>query len=190
MVYNTEFKSLVSAKEKYADTSDVAKKAFREWNLEKEKLARQADTFGGRRLLGVTKNNQPIWVSFTIDKATLTIQAKVSHTFDTIRESKLCPRRITLATNENLNDLEHAMRPSTKQDHGGITLNSINYLEKLMDLLDSSYIGRVDGKCSTQLFMHASNYIYEGSPEANKFRWSDVMKTWNMPSGQYLTIYG
>ena len=71
-----------------------------------------------------------------------------------------------------------------------VTDKSIDYLEKLITMVESSTIGKVNGKCSTQLFMHVSNFIHAGSPETGKFRWHDVMKTWNMPSGQYLTIYG
>ena len=190
MVYNTEFKSLVTAKEKFHITDDKVKKAFRDWNKEKLKLARQATIFGGRRLLGVTDNNVPIFASYEIDKKTLTLTLKLTHSIDTIRNSKYCPRRITLGTNENLNNLEFAMRPASKLDHGEITDKSIDYLEKLITMVESSSIGKVNGKCSTQLFMHVSNFIHAGSPETGKFRWHDVMKTWNMPSGQYLTIYG
>jgi hypothetical protein len=51
-------------------------------------------------------------------------------------------------------------------------------------------IGKVNGKCSTQLFMMISNTIYEGSSEVDKFRWQDVMRTWDLPSGKYFTVYG
>ena len=53
-----------------------------------------------------------------------------------------------------------------------------------------SSIGKINGKCSTQLFMHVSNCVYEGSSAKDKVRWNDIMKTWDMPSGKYLTVYG
>ena len=55
-------------------------------------------------------------------------------------------------------------------------------------------VGKVDGKCSTQLFMYVSNLIYEGEWEptssTNKVRWQDILKSWEFPSGRYFTVYG
>ena len=72
-----------------------------------------------------------------------------------------------------------------------ITENTLDYLQKLMDYADMG-IGKVEGKCSTQLFMYISNVIYEGDTEINKgdCRWNDITKTWDLPSGRYFTIYG
>lgn len=190
MVYNTQYKTLVKNEQAHASTSMTSKKAFRDWNDKKKELARQADKYGGRRLLGVTDKNVPIWASFTIDKETLQIKVKLSHDMDTIRKSKLCPRRVTLATNETLLSLDNEMRPAPKKSHGEVTLNTLNYLEKVMSIVDSPTIGKEKGKCTTSLFMIVSNLIYEGSTEGDKFRWHDVMDTWNMPKGKYLTVYG
>ena len=190
MVYNTEFKSLVSAKEKFHITPNKSKESFRQWNKEKEELASKATKFGGRRLLGVTDNNIPIYASYEIDKETLTLTLKLSHSIDTIRNSKYCPRRITLGINEPLNNLDFAMREASKLDHGAVTDKTIRYLEKLMTMVESGSIGKVNGQCSSQLFMYVSNFLYEGSTEQGKFRWHDVMKTWNFPNGAYFTVYG
>ncbi len=190
MVYNTKNTTFATKEQLYHVTPAPAKQAYREWQKQKEDLAAAADTFGGRRLLGVTDKDQPIWASYTIDKETLTINIKLSHTLDTIRLSKLCPRRITLATGENLHNLEHAMRPANKTDHGEVTQNTINYLEKVIDMVESGTVGKEKGKCTTSLFRIVSNLLYEGSGEHGKFRWDDVMRTWNMPKGSYLTVYG
>lgn len=189
MVYNTEFKSLVSAKEKYASTSDKSKQDSREWNKDKLELARTLNTFGGKRLLGMTDSNKPIWISYTIDRQTMTISVSLSHSIDTILKSKLCPRRITAGINESVN-LEHAMRPPQKNDNGVITPKSIDYAEKLMTIAQSPTIGKVNGQCSSLLFMYVSNFIHAGSTDDGKVRWYDIKKAWNIPSGSYFTIYG
>ena len=191
MVYNTKNNTKFASKnELYHATPDASKAAFRNWTAEKESLADKADTFGGRRLLGVTDKNNPIWLSFTFDRETLKISMKLSHDINTIRKSKLCPRRINLATNEQIYNLEHAMRPATKTDHGAVTQRTIDYIESVMTMVESGSIGKVKGKCTTSLFMIVSNLVYPGSAEAGKFRWRDVMSKWDIPKGEYLTVDG
>jgi hypothetical protein len=183
------FKAFAS-KEARQDAVDMtAKEKFRAWTKLKESLAAQATEFGGRRLLGVTDKGNAIWAQYYIDKETLDMKVSLTHDIETIRKSKLCPRRVTLARGENLKDLDHAMRPKTAKDLGEVTLNTLRYIDKLFGMADAG-IGKVKGKCSTQLFMMISNTIYEGSSEIDKFRWQDVMKTWDLPSGKYFTVYG
>lgn len=190
MVYNTQSTKFATKNELYHVTPPPAKAAFRAWTKEKERLASVADVYAGRRLLGVTDKNRPIWVSFSIDKETLHIDIKLSHDMDTIRNSKLCPRRVTLAAGEQLHSLDNAMRPAQKKDHGEVTQNTLNYLEKVVDMVTSGTMGKEKGKCTSSLFMIVSNLIYEGSAEHGKFRWRDVMTEWDLPKGEYLTVYG
>ena len=189
MVYNTKFSPWASVKEKNYETPYEAKDSFRQWSKEKEKLASQAIIFGGRRLLGLTNKDNPIWLSFTIDKETLDISMKLSHDIDTRRTSKLCPRSIRLATGEQLSNLDNAMRPAGRTEHGEVTQRTLNYIDKVMTICNSRTLGRVKGKCSKSLFMIVSNLVYHGSPDEGKFRWRDVMSTWNMPDGEYMTVY-
>lgn len=190
MVYNTQNTKFASVNELYHVTPDAAKLAFRQWSAEKERLADTADRYGGRRLLGVTDKNNPIWLSFTIDRETLNISMKLSHDISTIRKSKLCPRRIDLGTNEPLHNLDHAMRPAGKTDHGEVTQRTLDYIETVMTMVDSGSIGKVKGKCTKSLFMIVSNLVYPGSAEYGKFRWRDVMSTWDIPKGEYLVVNG
>jgi len=183
------FKKFAS-KEARQDILDMtSKEKYRAWIAVKESLASQATEFGGRRLLGITDKNVPIWAMYHIDRETLNLQVSLTHDIETIRKSKLCPRRITLAKGEKLPDLDHAMRPKTAKDVGEVTENTLRYIDKLFGMAESS-IGKVNGKCSTQLFMHVSNAVYEGSSAKDKFRWQDLIKTWDMPSGKYFTVYG
>ena len=179
-----------SSKESRQDVIDMTgKEKFRAWTRHKESLAAQATEFGGRRLLGITKKGNAIWAQYYIDKQTLDMQVSLTHDIETIRKSTLCPRRITLARGENLADLDYAMRPKTAKDLGEVTLNTLRYIDKLFNMSNAN-IGKIKGKCSTQLFMMISNTIYEGSSEAGKFRWQDIMRTWDLPSGKYFTVYG
>jgi len=183
------FKAFASKEARDAETDMDARQKFRDWEQSKRDLAAAATEFGGRRLLGVTDKGNAIWAQYYIDKETLNIEVSLTHGIETIRKAKLCPRRVTLARGEKLLDLDHAMRPKTQKDTGEVTQNTIRYIDKLFNMSESS-IGKVKGKCSTQLFMLISNAVYEGSSNVDKFRWNDVMKTWDMPSGKYLTVYG
>tara|TARA_B100000427_G_scaffold94719_1_gene78065 strand:+ start:166 stop:738 length:573 start_codon:yes stop_codon:yes gene_type:complete len=190
MVYNAGFKAFSPREHKLEYESNDGRARFLAWNRAKEQLAADADSFGGRRLLGVTEKGSPIFVSFNIDKETQSIQMKLTHKIDTILQSNLCPRRITLGTNKPLDNLNHAMRPTTKTDNGEVTPNTIRYIDKLMTMAESTTMGKVKGKCSSQLFMLVSNLVHEGSVEDGEFRWRDVMTTWNLPKGEYITVYG
>jgi len=171
----------------YYKTPKESTQRFKRWTNKKIKLAASLDRFGGKRLLGVTDNNTPIWVSYSIDRETLTCDITLSHSMNTIRKSKLCPRRITVATGENFTLIDNAMRPTSKPDHGEVTQRTLDYIEKLMSCNESK-IYYEDNKCTTGMFMKISNTIYEGSPDNLRVRWLDVMKAWNLPKGKYFNI--
>ncbi|MHA2218602.1 MAG: hypothetical protein ACXACY_21965 [Candidatus Hodarchaeales archaeon] len=167
-----------------------ARKAFVKWTQDMKDKAATTDTFGGRRLLGTNKNGTPVYISYTIDRETLDLQIKTTHELSSLLEdgAKLCPRRVTLANNAQMFDLDHAMREATRIDTGEVTEKTIKYLQKIIDLPIA--VGKVDGKCSSQLFMYVSNAVYEGETSIEKgVRWSDILHTWDFPSGSYFTIY-
>lgn len=168
-----------------------ARKSFLKWTQNMKDKAAITDTFGGRRLLGTNKNGTPVYISYTIDKETLDLQIKTTHELSSLLEdgATLCPRRITLANNAQLPlDIDHAMRAATRTDVGEVTEKTITYLQKIIDL--PATVGKVNGKCSSQMFMYVSNAIYEGETSIEKgVRWSDILHTWDFPSGSYFTIY-
>ena len=173
-----------------AITSDDSRQKFLEWNNDMKEAASKLSTFGGKRLLGMTKTGTLVWVSYEIDRETLQIKIKTTHKLDTLLQegSVLAPRRTTVGANRTYQG--SPMRPKTKGDHGEITQSSLRYLTLLKEIVDSSVIGKVNGKCSTQLFMLVSNFVYEGGTTVKEPRWRDVMATWDLPSGSYLTVYG
>ena len=183
---NTTF---ASAEEKYAVTpSDTKVKWHAKLNQYKEN-AKNKNTFGGKRFLGHTKKGAEVWVSYTLDKKTKQIQIKTTHNLNALRDNsaRLAPRRVTVANNTSyIGDLNAV----SDRNHGRVTLKTLEYIETLMDFSQMG-IGLVSGECSKQLFLYVSNAIYEGGTDLakNECRWSDIMDTWDLPAGQYFTVY-
>jgi len=186
MVYNSSYTKFATKQQREFTTDVSSKFRHRKWVEEKVQLAETLTKFGGKRLLGVTDKDQPIYVRYNIDKDTLDIKISLTHSMDTIRKSKLCPRRVVGSENESIN-IQHAMRPKGKTDHGEVTQRTLDYIEKLMSYNESK-IYYEDNKCTTGMFMKIANAIYEGSPENLRVRWTDVMKAWDMPKGKYFNI--
>ncbi len=183
-------KAFATRESRDAITSTDSRQRFLEWNNDMKEAASKLSTFGGKRLLGMTKTGTLVWVSYEIDRETLQIKIKTTHKLDTLLQegSVLAPRRTTVGANRAAPG--NPMRPKTKADQGEITENSLRYLGILIDMVESGTVGKVKGKCSTQLFMHVSNFIYEGGTTPEEPRWRDIMDTWDLPSGAYLTVYG
>lgn len=167
------------------DHNHASRVKFREDISKLRDIAKDMDTFGGRRFLGLNKNGNEVWISYTIDKDTLDLQIKSTHDLNSIVE--LAPKRVTVGMNENTPlDIMEARHSDT----GAVTHNTLRYLQRLMDLPKG--VGYVEGKCSSQLFMHVSNAIYEGEWDlyTNKVRWIDILQAWSFPTGRYFTVYG
>tara|TARA_R110000787_G_scaffold114936_1_gene224811 strand:+ start:8425 stop:8988 length:564 start_codon:yes stop_codon:yes gene_type:complete len=187
MSINTRF---AKSKEIYVDTKYEDRI---EWYTKVDAWIENAEKktiFGGKRFLGLNKNGNEVWIGYTLDRETLDLKVSTTHSLDSLRnnQAQLAQKRVTVGLNKTApSDL---MTGSSKFGVA-ITENTLDYLQKLMDYADMG-IGKVEGKCSTQLFMYISNVIYEGDTEINKgdCRWNDITKTWDLPSGRYFTIYG
>ncbi len=181
------FKAFTTNEQRMHTTVPENRLKYIAWLQEKKDLAAETDFYGGKRLLGTTEQGNPIYVTLSINKSTKDMHLALTHTMDTIRKSNLCPRRITVGANEAAPNLDHSMRPTTKSDNGEVTQRTLNYIEELIHLNESK-IHYDNNKCTTGMFMKASNAIYEGSAEQGKFRWVDVMQTWDLPKGNYFTV--
>tara|TARA_B100001540_G_C15731380_1_gene607803 strand:- start:704 stop:1186 length:483 start_codon:yes stop_codon:yes gene_type:complete len=150
--------------------------------------AEKKDSFGGKRLLGETPNGSKVWASYKIDKKNLNLTIKTTHKLDVLLKdgAKFCPKRVTVANNKSTP--LGAMR-SSKSEYGEVTTKSLEYLSRLIQEAESD-VNKVDGQCSRNLFMHVSNFLYEGGTQNGEVRWHDVMEAWNLPSGRYFNIYG
>lgn len=181
------FKKFSSLKERNHVSPDATRVRWYEWINEKITEADNASTFGGKRLLGVTDKGNPIWVTMTIERDTLEMYISLSHDMKTIRNAKLCPRKITVGNNETMPRLDHAMRPATKQDHGEVTQRTLDYIQKLIDLNESK-IHYTNGQCNSLMFLKTAHCIYNGSTEKGKFRARDLLDSWNLPKGSYFIV--
>ena len=181
------FKAFTSSEMRNHMTPPESRLKYLAWLEYKKILAGTKDFYGGKRLLGVTDKGTPIYVTLSINKETLDMHLALTHTMDTIRKSELCPRRVTVGSNEAAPNLDHAMRPASKTDMGEVTQRTLDYIEDLININESK-IYYENGKCTTLMFMKAAHCIYEGSHEKGKIRWIDVMKAWNLPKGQYFTV--
>jgi len=167
------------------EQNDINRIKFREQTKELIELAKDVEVFGGRRFLGLNANGTEVWVSYKIDRNTLNLEMSATHDLNSIVE--FAPKRVTVGMNEPApTDLMHARATDT----GAVTHNTIRYIQRLIDLPQA--VGRVDGRCSTQLFMFVSNAIYEGKwgLGEKKVRWRDILDAWDFPSGRYFTVYG
>lgn len=149
------------------------------------------EVFGGKRFLGLNKNGSEVWISYELRKDNKQLTISSTHNLSALENdgAKLAPRRVTVGLNKTAPD--DLMRPSTQKDMGVITPNTLRYINKLRDMADMG-IGKVNGQCSSQLFMLVSNTIYEGDTETDKgdCRWNDIIEAWDLPPGKYLTVYG
>jgi len=178
-------KKLHEASSETTDEELKARYRHRETAAQLVENAKKFDTFGGRRFLGLTKNDNEVWISYTIDQETMDIKISTTHKLSSI--AKKAPKRVTLATNEQAPD---GLMDARHSDVGAVTDSTLRYMQQLLDL--PSGVGRVGNKCSSQLFMYVSNAIYEGKWDIQngKVRWIDVLKGWSFPAGKYFTIYG
>jgi|TARA_B100000073_G_scaffold337404_1_gene333289 hypothetical protein len=176
--------SINKSYEKINHDVSINKSSQIEYNKKMAENADALDTFGGKRLLGLTKNNVPIYVKYVIDRETLTVDISLTHTMDVIRKSELCPRGVYLGLNESIN-LDHAMRPKTKKDHSEVTQRTLDYLEKIMEKNSINYY-KVNKKTTSLMFMYISNSIYPGNTD--KCRWRDIVQVWKLPKGKYFII--
>ena len=182
------FKSFTTKQDRDHVTPNVSRERHKLWVKEKIALARTVKSFGGKRLLGVTDNNVPIYAKYKFDKDSLDIKVSLTHSIDAIRKAKLCPRRVTGSLKESIN-IEHAMRPKTKKDHGEVTQRTIDYILELIDKSEMDYY-RENKQITTLMFMYISNCIYSGSHEPGKVRWRDISEGWELPKGKYFVVGG
>jgi hypothetical protein len=200
-------------------TPRTSKEKLIAYNSSMVAAAGKLETYGGRRLLGCTYESnhsrysdewgtvkQEIWVSYKIDRETLKLDLDTTHklessisthSFGVFSETPLsfgknggtvlAPKRVTVANGKKS---PRGMMKATANNHGEITKNSIRYLLKLQDIVSSGSIGKVKGRCSSQLFMLVSNFVYEGGITPEEPRWRDILEAWDFPDGKYLTVYG
>lgn len=82
-------KKLYDAAKETNDGELLARYKHRETAEELRQLAATLDTFGGKRFLGLTKDDNEVWISYTIDRKTLDIEIKSTHKLTSIVKKHL-----------------------------------------------------------------------------------------------------
>ena len=157
-------------------------------NSEKETI------FAGKRFLGFTKRGSEVWISMELNKKTKDLLIKATHNLDTLLEegAQLAQKRIVLKKGiSNNNSIEDLMRRNLKNMGGEVTSKTIVNMKKLIAISEmKDGIGFKEKKVTRTLFMYASNAIFEGDLDVDRggFGWSQVIKTWGLPHGDYFTL--
>lgn len=156
--------------------------------------AKKGQTFAGKRFLGFTSKGAEVWISMELDRATKDLTIKTTHNLNSLLDdhADLAQKRIVVKKGaSNLSSVHDLMRKNQKNMGGEVTENTVLYLKKLISAAEMKEgKGYVKGEASRLLFRYAANAIFEGSFDEEKgdFSWSQVIKTWELPSGEYFLI--
>ena len=160
-----------------------------------EKNATKKTIYGGKRFLGFTPKGKDIWVSMKYDKFKKELKLKTSNGFEDLfnEHAKHATSRVDLKLNEKKPDNLHliAQMNSNRKNAGGhVSHITLAYIQKLVSIVDSkNSIAFINGQPTSLLFQYVASIVYPGDlDELSGFRWIDVVKIWDLPSGPYFTI--
>ncbi len=158
------------------------------------KNAEKSSVYAGKRFLGLTPKGGEVWISMELDRNTKDLLITTTHNLNTLLQegAELSKKRITIKKGTTsflaVNDL---LRRNQKNMGGEVTEKTIVYLKKLISAAQlKTGKGFVNREATTLLFMYAANAIFEGSYDTDRgdFAWPQVIKTWELPKGEYFTI--
>ena len=160
-----------------------------------EKNATKKTVYGGKRFLGFTPKGKDIWVLMKYDKFKKELILKTSNGFEDLfnEQAKHATSRVDLKLNEKKPDNLHllAQMNSNRKNAGGqVSCITLEYIQKLVSIVDSkNSIAFINGEPTSLLFQYVASIVYPGDlDELSGFRWMDVVKIWDLPSGPYFTI--
>ena len=156
--------------------------------------ANKTNIFGGKRFLGFTPKNSPVWVSYTAYRQTGEIIIKTTHDLNSLLEDGaiLSTKRVVLKKNsKNQKQVDNLLRANRHNMGGKVSKATIVYLQKIISAIEQGY-GKafIGGKPTKLMFSYVANAIFEGSFdwENGDTSWSYVAKVWDFPTGEYFTI--
>tara|TARA_B100000902_G_scaffold373744_1_gene402046 strand:- start:67 stop:633 length:567 start_codon:yes stop_codon:yes gene_type:complete len=145
----------------------------------KEKL-NNISWYGGKRFLGLTKDNNPVYVRYKLIKDSLSLQLEFSHKLSSIKT--LANDRYTFDYNESVVSNNLMTRKLRKKRGGEVTQQTLHYLQRLKNLVDGKFIkGFNKGKPTKLMFKYIADSIHVG----NDITQHDIMEHWNLPSSEY-----
>ncbi len=155
-----------------------------------EKKAKNQNVYRGKRFLGFTPNNKEVWISMKYSRSESTLEIKVDSGFNELfkDDAVLANRRIVMKTGTKKPDVKQQMTSLKKNAGGVVTIRTLIYISKLISIIESKhYKAYTKNKPTSLLFQYTASIIYEGDIEKD-IRWTDVVKFWDLPSGEYFTV--
>ena len=160
-----------------------------------EKNATRKSVYGGRRFLGFTPKGKDIWVLMKYHKNEKQLMLTTTNGFKELfdDQAKLATSRVDLKLNEKKPDNLHllAQMNSNRKNAGGqVSYRTLEYIQKLVSIVNSrNSVAFINGQPTSLLFQYVASIVYPGDlDELSGFRWMDVVKIWDLPSGPYFTI--
>ena len=155
-----------------------------------EEKAINQNVYSGKRFLGFTPNNKEVWISMKYSRSDSTLDIKVDSGFNELfkDEAVLANKRIVMKTGTKKPDVKQQMNAFKKNAGGEVTIRTLIYISKLISIIESKHSkAYTNDKPTSLLFQYTSSIIYEGDIEKD-IRWTDVIKFWDLPSGEYFTV--
>lgn len=155
-----------------------------------EKKAVNQNVYSGKRFLGFTPNNREVWITMKYLRSESTLDVKVDSGFNELFKdgAVLANRRIVMKTGTKKPNVKQQMSALKKNAGGAVTIRTLNYISKLISIIESKHSkAYTSNKPTCLLFQYTSSIIYEGDTEKD-IRWTDVTKFWDLPSGEYFTV--
>lgn len=157
------------------------------------KNAKKAKEFGGKRFLGFTEKGAEVWVSYLLDLETGSLTAKSSHDFSALmyEDAQLATARVTVPRNKvQRTSTERMVRANAKNAGGKVTLFTLSYIQRLLDMIDGNNPRAfVKGKPTTLLMNYLAGAIYEGDlDEENGFTFRQAIEVAKLPEGEYFIV--
>ena len=140
------------------------------------------DNFGGKRFLGLTPKGKPVFASYNINKDTLKLNIKFSHSLNVLTKegAKFANDRYMFKHGEQVPDYNIMVRQLKKKRGGEVNIQTLRWLKRLELLDKTEYIKAfVKGKTTKTFFTYVADAIYIGDEKINKHM---IQKYWKFPT--------
>lgn len=160
---------------------NVLKQELVDKQLIEKELMSNVDSFGGKRFLGLTSKDVPVFAMFTLSKKDMKLNIKFSHNLSVLtREgAKLANDRYSFKHGEKINDYKIMVRKLKKKRGGEVTIQTLRWLQRLKNINDMKYLKAiVNNKPTKTFFTYVSDSMYTGD-KINKHM---IQKYWKFPT--------
>ena len=138
------------------------------------------DWYGGKRFLGFTKDNNPVYARYKLHKNSLSLQLEFSHKLSSI--NTFANDRYTYGYNEKVTPTNLMTRKLKKERVGEVTLKTLHHLQRLKNMVDMKFWkGFVKDKPTKLMFKFVADAIHVSTDITQH----DIMDIWNLPESKY-----